>query len=114
MCPQCPFWPLPLALVLVGGCNKTGACAFICDLYFMISVIMSTLLTISGNQYDLIQLMLCTLVSPCPGSGLSPPPTHKSRRATIKKVCRTSPCHSASSTAHTRFLHPLSGDSHGP
>ena len=40
--------------------RKTGACAFICDLYFMISVIMTTLFTISGIQYDLISLMLCT------------------------------------------------------
>ena len=31
-----------------------------------------------------------------------------------EKVCRTSPCHSASSTAYTRFLHPLSRDSHHP
>ena len=54
MRPQCPFWPLPLALVLVGGRNKNGACAYICDLYFMISVIMIALFTISGIQYDLI------------------------------------------------------------
>ena len=65
MHPQCLFWPPPLALVLVGGCNKTGTCAFICDLYFMISVIMITLFTISGIQYDLIEFMLCTLVSGC-------------------------------------------------
>ena len=32
----------------------------------------------------------------------------------LKKVCRTSPCHSASSTAYTRFLHPLCRDSHRP
>ena len=32
----------------------------------------------------------------------------------VKKVCRTSPCHSASPTACTRFLHPLSGHSHRP
>ena len=30
---QCPFGPLPVALVLVEGCNKTSACASICDLY---------------------------------------------------------------------------------
>ena len=31
-----------------------------------------------------------------------------------KKVCRTIPCHSVSSTAYTRSLHPLSRDSHPP
>ena len=60
---QCPDWPLPLALVLVGVCNKTSACACICDLYFMISVILITSFTFSGIQYDLIQFILCTLVS---------------------------------------------------
>ena len=34
--------------------------------------------------------------------------------ATIRKVSRTRPCHCASSTAYTRFLHPLSRDSHRP
>ena len=32
----------------------------------------------------------------------------------VKKVCRTGPCRSASSTAYTRFLHPLPRDSHRP
>ena len=59
---RCHFWPLPLALVLVGGCNKTGACAFICDWYFMIMI---TLFTISGIQYDFIQFTLCPLVPVC-------------------------------------------------
>ena len=47
---QCPFWPLPLALVLVGGCNQTsGIClprsvaativTVISDLYIQIIII---------------------------------------------------------------------------
>ena len=32
----------------------------------------------------------------------------------VKKVYRTSPCHSASCTAYTRFHHPLPRDSHCP
>ena len=56
MCQQFPFWPLPPALVLAVGCNKTGACTLICDLYFMISAIMITIFTISGIQYDWISI----------------------------------------------------------
>ena len=52
---QCAFWPLPLALVLVGGSTKTGACASICALYFMISAIMITVFTILGMQYNAIE-----------------------------------------------------------
>ena len=33
---------------------------------------------------------------------------------TIKKVCGTNQCHSASSTAYTRFLNSLPRDSHRP
>ena len=47
----------------------------------------------------------------CQGGSQSP---RSGSTCLLKRVCRTSPCHSASSTAYTRFHHPLSGDSHRP
>ena len=43
---------------------------------------------------------------------LEPLPLFSAHPPVVKKVVRTSPYHSASSTASTRFLHPLSRDSY--